>query len=167
MCRTRSGWHGTRGRLWIAENYTYAEPGKRFDLHLRDRILVFEDNDHDGRFDKRTVFTDDVQQLTSVEVGHGGVWALCPPQLLFFPDKNYDGVPDGPAEVVLDGFKVPTVNYHNFANGLHWGPDGWLYGRCGAQRLARLENRVRGSGAAAAAQEVSGVITPPVRSRKF
>ena len=121
-----------RGRLWIAENYTYAESPKRFDLHMRDRILIFEDSDHDGRFDKRQVFTDDAQQLTSVEVGQGGVWALCPPQLLFFPDKNSDGVPDGPAEVVLDGFKVPTANHHNFANGLHWGPDGWLYGRCGA-----------------------------------
>src|SRR6476659_252968 len=78
----------SRGRLWLAENYTYAEPTKRFDLHLRDRILIFEDNDHDGHFDKRRVFTDDVQQLTSVEVGHGGVWALCPPQLLFFPDHD-------------------------------------------------------------------------------
>lgn len=122
----------SRGRLWIAENHTYAEPTKRFDLHLRDRILIFEDNDHDGRFDKRRVFTDDVQQLTSVEVGHGGVWALCPPQLLFFPDHDNDGVPDGPAQVVLDGFKIPAANYHNLANGLHWGPDGWLYGRCGA-----------------------------------
>lgn len=121
-----------RGRLWIAENYTYAERTLRFDQHLRDRILIFEDNDHAGRFDKQRVFTDDVQQLTSVEVGHGGVWALCPPQLLFFPDLDNDGVPDGPAQVMLDGFKIPTANYHNFANGLHWGPDGWLYGRAGA-----------------------------------
>jgi putative membrane-bound dehydrogenase-like protein len=122
----------SRGRLWIAENYTYAESAKHFDLHLRDRILIFEDTNHDGHFDQRQIFTDDVQQLTSVEVGHGGVWALCPPQLLFFPDKNNDGAPDGPAQVVLDGFKVPSANYHNLANGLHWGPDGWLYGRCGA-----------------------------------
>ena len=43
----------SRGRLWIAENYTYAERTIRFDQHLRDRILIFEDNDHDGRFDKR------------------------------------------------------------------------------------------------------------------
>src|SRR5580693_2657809 len=35
-------WDG-RGRLWIAENYTYAENPKRFDLSLRDRILIFED----------------------------------------------------------------------------------------------------------------------------
>src|SRR5947207_2827063 len=34
-------------------------------------------------------------------------------------------------QVVLDGFTVAKENYHNFANGLAIGPDGWLYGRCG------------------------------------
>jgi putative membrane-bound dehydrogenase-like protein len=121
-----------RGRLWIAENYTYAERAKRFDLHLRDRILIFEDKAGNGRFDSRTVFTDEVQMLTSIEVGRGGVWAMCPPQLLYIPDRDGDGVPDGAPEVLLDGFNVPKDNYHNFANGLRWGPDGWLYGRCGA-----------------------------------
>ena len=29
--------------------------------------------------------------------------------------------------IVLDGFAVAQENYHNFANGLKWGPDGWLY----------------------------------------
>lgn len=122
----------TRGRLWVAENYTYSDATDRFDLRLRDRVLIFEDADADGRFDKRTVFTDDVQRLGSVELGFGGVWLLCPPQLLFVPDRNRDDVPDGPAEVVLDGFNVATENHHTFANGLRWGPDGWLYGRCGA-----------------------------------
>ena len=121
-----------RGRLWVAENYTYAERTQKFDLKLRDRVVIFEDGDQDGRADRRAVFTDSVQRLTSVEVGYGGVWLLCPPQLLFVPDKNGDDVPDGAATVVLDGFTVPAENYHNFANGLKWGPDGWLYGRCGA-----------------------------------
>jgi putative membrane-bound dehydrogenase-like protein len=121
-----------RGRLWIAENYTYAERSARFDLRFRDRVLIFEDKDNDGVHDKRTVFTEDVQMLTSVEVGLGGVWLMCPPQLLFVPDRNGDDKPDGAPTVVLDGFTVPAENYHNFANGLRWGPDGWLYGRCGA-----------------------------------
>ena len=121
-----------RGRLWVAENYTYAERQARFDLRHRDRVLIFEDADGDGHFDKRTVFADDVQPLTSVEVGRGGAWLVCPPRVLFIPDRDGDDRPDGPAEVVLDGFNVPQDNYHNFANGLRWGPDGWLYGRCGA-----------------------------------
>jgi putative membrane-bound dehydrogenase-like protein len=121
-----------RGRLWVAENYTYAERPIKFDLQLRDRILIFEDRDGDGQFDSRKVFTGETQRLTSIELGHGGVWAMCPPQLLFIPDRDSDDVPDGPAEVILDGFTVPAENYHNLANGLRWGPDGWLYGRCGA-----------------------------------
>ena len=122
----------TRGRLWVAENYTYSDSTQIFDLRLRDRVVIFEDANADGRADKRTVFTDEVQRLGSVELGFGGVWLLCPPQLLFVPDRNGDDVPDGPAEVVLDGFTVARENYHTFANGLRWGPDGWLYGRCGA-----------------------------------
>src|SRR5262245_22067856 len=58
-------WDG-KGRLWIAENYTYAEAGVRYDLKLRDRIVVFDDKDGDGHFDTRTVFNDELQMLTSV-----------------------------------------------------------------------------------------------------
>src|SRR5215472_4097950 len=58
-----------RGRLWIAENYTYAEAARRFDLNLRDRILIFDGQNGDGRFDRRKVFTDELQKLTSIEVG--------------------------------------------------------------------------------------------------
>ena len=120
-----------RGRLWVAENYTYSERAKRFDLSLRDRVVVFEDKDNDGKSDTRHVFHDQLQMLTSVEIGRGGVWLMCPPNLLFVPDANEDAIPDGPTKVVLDGFYVAQDNYHNFANGLKWGPDGWLYGRCG------------------------------------
>jgi putative membrane-bound dehydrogenase-like protein len=128
-----------RGRLWIAENYTYSERTIRWDLKLRDRILIFEDADGDGRFDQRTVFADDLQMLTSIEVGLGGVWAIALPNVLFIPDRNGDDRPDGPAEVVVDGFRGPQENHHNIANGLRFGPDGWLYGRCGASGAADIK----------------------------
>ncbi|MEM9588614.1 MAG: PVC-type heme-binding CxxCH protein, partial [Planctomycetota bacterium] len=128
----------SRGRLWIAENYTYAERSQQFQLDLRDRVTILEDTNRDGKADSRKVFTDQVQMLTSVELGHGGVWLMCPPRLLFLPDANRDDVPDGPAQVVLDGFEVAKANYHNFANGLRFGPDGWLYGRCGGSCPGRI-----------------------------
>ena len=121
-----------RGRLWIAENYTYAERGVRFDLKLRDRVIILADEDGDGRADSRRIFSDDLQMLTGLVVVPEGVWLMCPPKLLFVPDRNGDDQPDGPAQEVLDGFTVAQENYHNFANGLKVGPDGWLYGRCGA-----------------------------------
>ena len=127
-----------RGRLWVAENYTYAERPERFAPDQRDRVVIFEDADGDGHHDRRTVFFDQARALTSVEVGRGGVWLMCPPQLLFIPDRDGDDQPDGPPEIVLDGFTIPRDNYHNFANGLRWGPDGWLYGRCGASAPGRV-----------------------------
>ncbi len=119
-----------RGRLWIAECYTYAETPMRWDTKLRDRIVIFEDTDNDGHFDKRTVFWDEGVRLTSIELGNGGVYALCAPNLLFIPNRNGDDKPSGPPEVLLDGFNFKTIG-HNIVNGLRWGPDGWLYGRHG------------------------------------
>ena len=127
-----------RGRLWVAENFTYAEGRLRFERGLRDRVLVFDDADGDGRLDEPVVFTDNVQLLTSVAIGYGGVWLCCPPQILFIPDADGDLVPDGPADVVLDGFEIGPASHHNFANGLAFGPDGWLYGRCGHSCPARI-----------------------------
>ncbi|WP_172992097.1 PVC-type heme-binding CxxCH protein [Lacipirellula parvula] len=126
-----------RGRLWVAENYTYADQATNFDLTKRDRVVILEDTDGDGRADSRKVFWDQAQKLTSVEVGYGGVWVLCAPQLLFIPDRNHDDVPDGPPEVVLDGWDAAAVR-HNIVNGLRWGPDGWLYGRHGILATSRV-----------------------------
>src|SRR4051812_30710251 len=53
-----------RGRLWVAENFTYAEHPLNFDLSQRDRIVILEDGDHDGRADRRKVFWDQGQRLT-------------------------------------------------------------------------------------------------------
>lgn len=126
-----------RGRLWIAENYTYSDGNERFDLKLRDRILIFEDADNDGRYDKRTVFADNLQMLTSIERGFGGVYAMCPPHLLFIPTK--DDKPTGPPQILLDGFSTTAASRHTFANGLKWGPDGWLYGRIGISSTSWID----------------------------
>ena len=81
-------------------------------------------------FDKRTVFWDQAQRLTSIAVGHGGVWATCAPNFIFIPDKNGDDVPDGDPVTLLDGWEGNPIG-HNIVNGLKWGIDGWLYGRHG------------------------------------
>jgi putative membrane-bound dehydrogenase-like protein len=133
-----AGTWDSKGRLWVAENYTYAERGKRFDLSLNDQVIILEDKDNDGVAETRKVFTDQVKMLTSLELAADGVYLMCPPQLLFIPDADHDDVPDGAPQVILDGFDVAQENYDNFANGLRFGPDGWLYGRCGHSCPAKI-----------------------------
>ena len=45
-----------RGRLWVVEGLTY--PVRAPEGQGKDRILIFEDTDGDGHFDKRTVFAE-------------------------------------------------------------------------------------------------------------
>ena len=121
-----------RGRLWVVENFSYPE----FKEENKDRIIILTDKDGDGRFDERKVFLDKGHRLTSIVTGFGGVWVLSPPELLFIPDANGDGTPDGPPVVHLDGWS--TKASHNMVNGLIWGPDGWLYGRQGILATSML-----------------------------
>jgi putative membrane-bound dehydrogenase-like protein len=117
-----------RGRLWVAECLSYPNwlpegvPG-------HDRILIFEDRDGTGHFTTRKVFCDNLANVTGLEVGFGGVWVCATPHLLFIPDRDRDDKPDGPPQVVLDGWDLQ--GQHNVCNGLRWGLDGWLYGCSG------------------------------------
>ena len=113
-----------RSRLWVAEAHSY--PRRQPEGQGKDRIVIFTDEDGDGRHDKRTVFADGLNLVSGIEVGFGGVWVGAAPYLYFFADKNGDDKPDGPPEVVLDGWGYEDT--HETLNSFSWGPDGWLYG---------------------------------------
>lgn len=112
-----------RGRVWVAEAYEYPNKAPRGG---RDRILIFEDKDGDGRLETRKVFTEGLNLVSGLEVGFGGVWVGAAPELLFIPDANGDDVPDGAARILLDGWGLQDT--HETLNTFLWGPDGWLYG---------------------------------------
>ncbi|MEO7098288.1 MAG: PVC-type heme-binding CxxCH protein [Luteolibacter sp.] len=114
-----------RGRVWVAEAYSYMS----YSSMAQDRITVLEDTDGDGTADKRTIFASGLSKLMSIEVGFGGVWVLAPPTLTFYPDADGDLKPDGPPVVHVSHWS--TSGEWNMANGLAFGPDGWLYGREG------------------------------------
>lgn len=114
----------SRGRLWVVEGVTY--PQRAAEGEGKDRILIFEDVDGDGRFEKRKVFAEHLNLVSGIAVGFGGVYVGAAPYLHFYPDKNQDDIPDGEAEVLLDGWSYPDT--HETLNSFTWGPDGWLYG---------------------------------------
>jgi putative membrane-bound dehydrogenase-like protein len=147
-----------RGRMWIAQYLQFPFPqGLKVIGHDnywrvqyenfpptappnheigKDIVSVHEDTDGDGSFDKHTEFVTGLSITTSALPGRGGVWIMNPPYLLFYPDANRDDVPDGDPEVHLAGFGLEDL--HAVANGLRWGPDGWLYGYQGSTTTATV-----------------------------
>lgn len=123
-----------RGRIWVAEAYSY--PTKRPPGEGLDQLVILSDEDGDGRFESKKIFARGLNLVSGFEVGYGGVWVGAAPELLFIPDANHDDVPDGPPQVLLDGFGFQDT--HECLNSFLWGPDGWLYGIQGVFNLAHI-----------------------------
>ncbi|HYV26719.1 MAG TPA: PVC-type heme-binding CxxCH protein [Candidatus Eisenbacteria bacterium] len=146
-----------RGRMWVIQYLQYPTPAGlkavQVDQYLRtkydkvpeppprgpkgaDRVTICEDTDGDGRADKFKDFVTGLNLASGMAIGHGGVFVVQPPYLLFYPDRNHDDVPDGDPEVLLAGFGMEDA--HAFANSLQFGPDGWLYGAHGSTVTAHI-----------------------------
>ena len=113
-----------RGRLWVAEAYTY--PIRAPEGQGKDKIIILEDTNGDGTLDSRKVFIEGLNLVSGLEIGFGGVWVGAAPYLMFIPDKDQDDKPDAEPQVLLDGFGYQDT--HETLNSFIWGPDGWLYG---------------------------------------
>jgi putative membrane-bound dehydrogenase-like protein len=114
-----------RGRIWVVENYNYVNRRSHTDKEVT-RVQIFEDTDGNGVFDTKKTFTDKLTFSSGIAVGFGGIFVGAPPNLVFIPDANGDDQPDGPPEVLLDGWGIE--DRHETLNSFLWGPDGWLYG---------------------------------------
>ncbi|MBI3879357.1 MAG: c-type cytochrome [Verrucomicrobia bacterium] len=120
-----------RGRLWVVELYEYPL-GAPKGTKPRDRIIILEDTDGDGRADKRTIFADGLNLATGILLGNGGVYVGQAPEILFLQDTNAPLLAGAGAfekankrTVLLNGFGLE--DRHELLNGFTWGPDGWLY----------------------------------------
>jgi len=155
-----------RGRLWTIQYLQYPNPAglKRVEVDRwsrttydripeppphgprgADKITICEDTTGDGRADKFTDFVDGLNLVTGVAFGHGGVFVLNVPYLLFYPDRDQDDVPDSNPEVLLEGFGMEDAQ--SLANHLTWGPDGWLYGVNGSTTTCNIRGIEFQSGA--------------------
>ena len=146
-----------RGRLWVIQYLQYPNPAGlkrvKVDRYSRtqydqrpeppprgprgeDRITILTDSDGDGRVDQAKDFVAGLNLASGLAFGHGGVFVLNVPYLLFYPDRNRDDKPDADPEVLLTGFGMEDA--HSVANSLTWGPDGWLYGAQGSTVTSRI-----------------------------
>ncbi len=146
-----------RGRLWTIQYLQYPNPAglKRVKVDRwsrtvydripdppplgprgADKITILEDTDGDGTADTFKDFARGLNLVTGVAFGHGGVYVLNVPYLLFYPDHDLDDVPDSDPEVLLTGFGMEDAQ--SMSNHLTWGPDGWLYGVNGSTTTCQI-----------------------------
>ncbi|MFT7302305.1 MAG: putative membrane-bound dehydrogenase-like protein [Akkermansiaceae bacterium] len=111
-----------RGRLWVSTSVTYPHvyPGQK----PRDKIIILEDTDQDGKADKCTTWADDLHiPLSFVLDGSGGVYCSEQPHLTHLTDQDGDGKMDH-REIVWTGFGCEDSHHslHDFT----WTPGGDL-----------------------------------------
>jgi putative heme-binding domain-containing protein len=147
----------SRGRMWVTEYRQYQFPAglkvTAYDQHLRarfdkvpeppprgvrgeDRVSVHTLDALTGKVAQSVVAIDGLNIATAALPGAGGIWVMNAPYLLFYPDADGDGRPDGDPVVEATGFGIEDT--HSVANSLQWGPDGWLYGANGSTTTGRV-----------------------------
>jgi putative membrane-bound dehydrogenase-like protein len=105
----------SRGRIWVAEAYTY--PNRAPEGKGQDKIVILEDKDGDGYHETRKVFIEGLNLVSGLELGFGGVWVGAAPYLMFIPDRDGDDVPDGVeggglrVEGKAEGKNAATINH--------------------------------------------------------
>src|SRR4051812_370841 len=139
-----------RGRLWVIQYLQYPNPEglkrvkvDRYSRTVYDRLPEPPPRGPKGDDrltillgDKTRDFVSGLNLASGFAFGHGGVFVLQAPYLLFYPDRDGDDVPDDDPDVLLEGFGIQDA--HSVANSLTWGPDGWLYGCQGSTVTARV-----------------------------
>jgi glucose/arabinose dehydrogenase/azurin len=123
-----------RGRLWVCTMPSYPQwrPGEEF----RDKIVILEDSDGDGRANYATTFADKLHLPISFEFYDGGILVSGQRSLLFLKDTDGDDKADV-KEVVLSGFD--SADSHHVINAFTYGPGGDLYFQEGTFHHTQVE----------------------------
>jgi putative membrane-bound dehydrogenase-like protein len=110
---------GADGRLWVVEMADYPlgvdDKGKS-----GGRVRFLEDTDHDGIYDRSTLFADGLNFPSSVMPWRNGVLITAAPDILFAEDTDSDGRADR-IKKLFTGFG--EGNQQHRVNGLQWGLD--------------------------------------------
>jgi glucose/arabinose dehydrogenase len=111
-----------RGRLWVTAMPTYPQylPG----TPPNDKVLIFEDTNHDGKADKCTTFADKLHVPGGIELADGGAYVAEQPNLMFLKDTDGDDKADV-RKLVVHGFD--SADSHHSINAFEFGPGGDLY----------------------------------------
>lgn len=93
-----------RGRLFISDSAGLNLRPKDLEVQLPARVVMLEDTDHDGIFDKSTVYADKMTFPQGACWLNGSLYVASPPGIWKFTDTNGDGVADQ-REMIVNGFE--------------------------------------------------------------
>src|SRR5262249_15618517 len=114
---------GADGKLWVVEmgDYPLGVDGKG---KPGGRIKFLEDTKGTGKYDKATVFMDNLGFPTGVMPWGKGVLVTCAPEIFYAEDTDGDGKADKKV-VLYKGFV--EGNQQHRVNSLVYGLDNWIY----------------------------------------
>ena len=116
------------GRMYVVEMRDYSESREK----RLGRIRRLEDLDGDGRFEKSTVFLENLAWPTAIFYTNGGVLVGATPDILFAKDTNGDGVADETKKLFTGfGATQEKLNVQGLFNNLIWGLDNRIHGCSG------------------------------------
>ena len=142
-----------KGRLWVCETPEYPNGRRKpntpansalprwkdsgshkpfvADRDPEDSISILTDTNGDGLMDKKQVFADKLELVTSFVLHRNGVIAATSPDIWYLEDTNGDGVCDKRTKLYT-GLGINDT--HAVINNLRWGHDGWIYATHGYSR---------------------------------
>jgi putative membrane-bound dehydrogenase-like protein len=114
---------GRDGKFWVVEmgDYPLGIDGKG---KPGGKVKFLESTKGDGKYDKATLFLDNIPFPTGVLPWRKGVLITAAPDIFYAEDTDGDGKADM-REVLFTGFV--EGNQQHRVNGLVWGLDNWVY----------------------------------------
>jgi putative membrane-bound dehydrogenase-like protein len=118
-----------KGRAYVLEMRDYSE--RREEALGRVRLLT--DDDGDGKFDRSSIFRENLKWPTAITCYRGGVFVAATPDVYFFRDNDGDEIADE-TRTVFTGFGEgpPKLNMQALCNSFRWGPDNRIWGATAA-----------------------------------
>src|SRR5688572_16007370 len=137
------------GRMYVLEMRDYSEQREQ----RLGRVRMLEDTDGDGRYEKSTVFLENLAWPTAIFYCNGGVLVGATPDIIFAKDTNGDGVADE-KKTLFTGFGATQekLNVQGLFNNFQWGLDNRIHGCSGTN--GGLVQRVPANGSPAAPPRV-------------
>lgn len=112
------------GRMFVAEERGYpVGPGEG--KPPAGIVAMLEDTDGDGRYDRRTLFADNLTFPNGLLPWKGGLYVTCAPDVYYLKDTNGDGRADV-RQVVLTGFSTKSTTQLRVSHPT-LGLDNWIH----------------------------------------